>query len=1129
MIRLIIFLIPSLFNIICSNPIPIDNFKSVDCNNRETEFIYEFKAPNISGIDFGYFLFRFSVDNYINLIVKDENDTETELSLHNFDAIWYKITNLESQNYTFIVKSDISREVKMRFFDNTKEMNINLGNFNAFASLKFSSIEFDDPPMPFIFNLEEFPVSIIVYTGFSDTNYKINGDYLMNYCIIDKDDCIYKEMNNYFILEKDKKYKIKVNSYIHKSENEYIFKFEFSNYFLKEVEFGNTEFKTNSNINYYFFIVNIKDQEELLFYINHNYQDIHYKLISEKEKDNCIKEFTNNMNSGSSKTFISVNNKNNKDYLIIRIKYYSTSYSGYVFIISYLDVIYNEKEFEKEKGKLGIVRIKNTNKDKYIIGSSNKCMATLSGHYIDSSFENMFFFEEEEKSFLVDTRQEKAKIICYIYEKKEEDENKKYELNIYKNLDNIVPYYSSDFRFSRKISHTFDYLNYIYYLCGVEEEYYLYIKKYFGSDLYQYKELSAVTNISQFKIKPPNQYEYKVINNDLINITGFQLFQFFNYYGSLYDLYLQKVNDSQKIRSIFQYDNLIKLLNKNKIYYLDFTVDHLIKLDKNFLNATVSFKDEKGQTYLLNKENRIIKNLKGNKITVISTENALIYFYKKIENDSTIFSMEFDKSQKGKIMKFNITSIKGEYKEINILKDFSFKGYYPMIEEKSSDLYYFENGTATIYIDNWYDKLENDLDDNEEEKFIIYILDFNSNNFIISEPIYLDNLLSQKNTYNFEVIPPNKDGSLILSSRYNKHLEYQFMICKSQEIQFKIENSLNYFGYGIQEKYPYTKIINTTEEQFYLDLNSLYESHLTLFHSFKADNKFLFYYSFDNYYLCNSNRDSSIVSINYKEENILHILLDKGFYKCPSIYNIIIAKRNPFNNFNAFSNPCHLSKLFLEKNDSIIIKTKDDYGFENSEVYLDFDISPFKKNEEVIIGIINYNIYRSNGLNFYSPIEYTIGDNPVYEFKLGEMVEYNYKTKNFFKLEYNHQSDRPKNISFYFFDDSYFNFVVMDDENNKEIIIRDSLVNITLTKTGTYYFQIYDIDNNNDFKGKFMAFIPGGYIDTIDLSKKRYYQEETIEFRYYFEPIMYKVENITEDKLFYFSYKKNMKMIKILL
>ena len=145
------------------------------------------------------------------------------------------------------------------------------------------------------------------------------------------------------------------------------------------------------------------------------------------------------------------------------------------------------------------------------------------------------------------------------------------------------------------------------------------------------------------------------------------------------------------------------------------------------------------------------------------------------------------------------------------------------------------------------------------------------------------------------------------------------------------------------------------------------------------------------------------------------------------------------------------------------------------------------------------------------------------------MVEYNYKTKNFFKLEYNHQSDRPKNISFYFFDDSYFNFVVMDDENNKEIIIRDSLVNITLTKTGTYYFQIYDIDNNNDFKGKFMAFIPGGYIDTIDLSKKRYYQEETIEFRYYFEPIMYKVENITEDKLFYFSYKKNMKMIKILL
>ena len=128
---------------------------------------------------------------------------------------------------------------------------------------------------------------------------------------------------------------------------------------------------------------------------------------------------------------------------------------------------------------------------------------------------------------------------------------------------------------------------------------------------------------------------------------------------------------------------------------------------------------------MLNKTNKVIKNLKGNKIKEISSENALIYFYKKI--NSEISSINFDKSKKGKIMKFNITSnitqSDEKHKRIYIAKDFGFEGYYPMTSKESWEVYKYSNGTATVYIENWYDKLKNELYEDEDEKYIIYTTD----------------------------------------------------------------------------------------------------------------------------------------------------------------------------------------------------------------------------------------------------------------------------------------------------------------------------------------------------------------------------------------------------------------------
>ena len=1123
-----IFLVISLFNIIYSVQI-INNFDSVDCPNGRTQFIYEFQEPNIPDIEYGYFWFRFSEYYYFDFIVIDENNTETELSLSQYDAIWYNFTNLKSQNFTFLIKNR-GNSLKMRFLDNTNEIHINQNNFNSFSNFRFTSTKIYNPPIPLIFYLEDFPdIPTISCEALSNKAIIYDSNYLMDYCLITEDGCEYKEVDTNVALEKGKQYKIKIHSYKDDNDNGYFFGFQMSTILLKEVEYGYTEFYALQTINYYFYIINIKDKEIINFYVNHNHPDIHYKLISEEEKNNCINEFKDNMFPGNSKKFISASNSLNKDYLLLRIKYYSYNYRGFVFFFTYLNELDTEKEFEIEKGEYGIIKLSNLNDNKYILSSNSKCLSIFYSTSISINFKNILIINNTDISaILVDTRQEKAKFIYYMYEDSddEDSETKKYELKLlYNNLDNINSKYGPDSIFLRKSSHTIDYIKYIYYFIDIKEQYYLYIKKYYGSnDFYQYNEPNILTNVSQFKKSPINKNEFKLINNDFVNISGYEIFNFFNYYGSLFDLYLHKVNDSEKIvfnSKMFNYNNLVKLLNKNKKYYLDFTVDHLIKLDKKFLNANVSFKDENGNKYLLNKENQIIKNLKGNNVEVISSENALIYFYKRIENDS-VFYMEFDKSQKGKNMKFNITSNNDDIREINILKDFSFKGYYPMIDQMSGDKYYFKNGTTTVYIDNWYDKLENDLDENEEEKYIIYIFDYNSNNFIISEPIYMDNLLSPKNVYNFEIIPPTKDGSLILSSTNSQYLEYQFIACNNKEIQFKIENSFYYFGsrYQPNYEYPYTRIINKEEDDLYVTLVQYeHQYKMALFHSFKAKNEFFFFYSFDDYYLCYKNTDSSIISINYKEENIMHILLETGFFKCTGIYYLIIAQKNYLNNYNTFSNPCYLTKLFLEKNDSVIIKEKDDYLFENRIMYVDIDISPFKTNEEITIGIISSNIYRNNGIKFYSPIEYKIGKNPVIEFKLGEIVNYSYKNKNYFKYEYNHQSEEPKNLSLFFFYDRNFILLVINGENKEEIKCEDTLVNITLTKTGTYYFQIYSEIRNLDYQGKFIAFIPGEYIDVIDLSKKKYYQNTKIEvYSYLVESFMYKVENLTEDKLFCFSY-----------
>ena len=75
-------------------------------------------------------------------------------------------------------------------------------------------------------------------------------------------------------------------------------------------------------------------------------------------------------------------------------------------------------------------------------------------------------------------------------------------------------------------------------------------------------------------------------------------------------------------------------------------------------------------------------------------------------------------------MKFNISNKnnKNITTNLNIIKDFGFPGYYPMINERSYNKIKVNKNQYEIYIENLYDKLTNDsLYENEGEKFIIFI------------------------------------------------------------------------------------------------------------------------------------------------------------------------------------------------------------------------------------------------------------------------------------------------------------------------------------------------------------------------------------------------------------------------
>jgi len=748
---------------------------------------------------------------------------------------------------------------------------------------------------------------------------------------------------------------------------------------------------------------------------------------------------------------------------------------------------------------------------------------------------NILGIDKDDIKIYIDSSKEKS--IFKIYTDSI-NTNSKFNLITEKNLNYFFNKTDTDFMLLRINSYSLDFSFNSTYLFGLDEKYYLYNKIHYGNiDFYQYNGvLNALDNISELQnpfdtYKNPNEYE--LINNKFLNISGYKLFTFLNTYGSLYDVYIQKVNDLEYIKmnsNMFPYNNLVKLFEPNKKYYLDFTVNHLIKLDNKFLEASVTFIDKNGEKYILNKNKRVIKDLKGDNITLETNQNALIYFYLKMDDNTELGMIEFNKSQSGKIMKFNITNIKANYIQLYIAKDFGFKGYYPMINKECWDnINLNNNNSIPIYVENLYDKVDNEVYENEGEKYYVYIFlpyystipTFDPNNYNISSPIYINNLLNPKSKYNFEIIPANPKGLVLLNSN-KRTVSYQLMICESKEIQFKIENSFGFFNRYSYTPYPYEVAINQTKKiDFYLSGSSE-----ILVHSFKSNNEFLFLYSTSNNNNgCSKNYAFSIIAIN-KIFNKIQIKFNPVYQNCLNYYYIIIAKKDENNNYDSFSNPCYLSRIFTQNSNSFFIKkTLEETNKNSNLIIVDIDENEFNfnKNDELICTIINYNNFGNQLLEFYTPIEFQIESKDATEFKLGEEVVFNFKDKNFFKFEYIYENDNSSDIYFYFEISYPIELFLIAEEKTQVFDFTsgsEDLFKLTLKKSGIYYLNFYSSYSNYlKEDSTFIAFVPGSIIDTIDLTKRMYHLSSKIKTLKKYQANIIKVKNLKKDKYVFFSYK----------
>ena len=818
----------------------------------------------------------------------------------------------------------------------------------------------------------------------------------------------------------------------------------------------------------------------------------------------------------------------NKGFIIFFPDLYSPNYD------EYLSLKINQGEH---------ILLKISGYDNYLLLSSNKNMKILFPSQSQYYFNNKIILNNGESYIYINSSEKNTKLIGTNFDEK------KYSykfINDY-DMETLLEQNNKYNFFIRKTSNIDQPGFYSYYFFDIKEKYYIYTKKYFGRiNLYKYKKqlnLDIIDkNIKYHKFMGIISYydteKYEIINNKLIILSGTQFFNYYLNYGSFFDLFIQKVNDVNYIDVNVgknKYNrNIVQLLNKEKLYHIIFELNHLIKLDNNFLDSDITFINKNGTKYILNNKNKIIY-LKGNNFMVLSNKISIIYFYEKIENYIDNSIIEFDKSKTGKNMKINIINRNVNDIKIAIAKDFGFKYYYPLIDFQNLEIITIPGkNSRLIYLENYYDLLDLDIYESENEKYYIYLFEVKENNKLsllnnekieISVPSYFDSI-TKFSKYNFNLIPNNK-VNLILKPSKKFEINYHFIKCSNDDIIFKL-NAIDTSGNcTIKEK--------QINNQKYISIK--YEQGQTLLHNFDSKSKFLFLfdisyrdiqlknnkdiYFYDDYYKIEKH---GIKYLNINKRNILSI----GFY--PAIkknlkeYYIIVARKNEINNLYTFSDPCYITNLILNITESEQICFKKVYHYGGALIFEDVDINKIKKdkNDEYIINIISYNINLFSHLVIYKPVIYNEKNKQKNSINLTYFGEIHLiPEKDYFLFE--HFTDNE--IILYLYCSNNIHIVQTHKNGDKKYYHykQDEIIDIIFDKKGRYYLEFF-YDEYSDFISSYVVWKLDKMIEEIDLNKKIYFgisinyakDKSNREYLPY-----YKIHKLKKDKKVYFISENN--------
>ena len=1112
-------------------PIELKSYSEVILPKETSKYFYQFSKFNQNNY-FDLYFGRYTPYIYIKLTNYEKinlraylNEDEVYFSQPKKEGEWINIPIKDKNkffNITLIVTS-LERNSKMIFIDSSKYLEINL---TQFLNLNFNSNKLYNVPFPIYFNI----------SADKDISFALQGNidfsiYDEKAFLNDQKELEFNQLNKitYINFIEGETYIIRLN--YNQEGNKFFFRQIKILYYMEEIYIKNNTFVINNYTRNNFLKLNIKNYPNISFYVNDNSGMFHGKFnMITLSKDNFnifIKNISYNINEIQFQKITNgkinnITNKDNDDYLIIGINNENKKIQGFILFFQLVDEI-NEKNLVKNinKGIHALIYIHSSYSSTVALVSNNNNMKLLKSK---NDFSNKIIYNNAKETIIyIDSTKESTKLYCNFFSTKRDINNYYFltdddiEKNLFNNKEDI---------FYLRSTYYFEKINcYSFYLFDIKEKYYIYSKNYFGkNDLYKYKNnLDLYSSINDF-MQPFSYYDpeiYEKVNNKLLIVNGTQFFHLNINYGSFFELIIQKVNDYDYIDN----KNDAKILNKGKTYLIKFKLNHLIKLDNNFLYSEVVFMDELGKEYILNNENKKIF-LQGNNFIVKSNQTTLIYFYKKIESFNYLAVIYFDKSQKGKNMLINITNNDYFAATIAIGKDFGFGGYHPLINFEDFEIYKISRkSTSTFYIENFYDLLDHDINELNEENYFIYIFNlFDEEHIEISSPSYF-NSITELNKYYFEIIPPNKN-TLLIKSIDEFDFNYQFIKCSNEDINYRLKIT-NETSTIFEEK-----LINTN-----ISLHKSFKQRQTLINYFESKSEFLFLYDISyektyKQYETSGIRKYEIKYLNVNNKNILSVgfstqIISYGEYY--EIFDIIIARKNDINNLYSFSNPCYIAKILMNNsyNDNICVKrifSKDKFVFEKINISKIIE----DENDDYIINIIGYAKYTSLYYFIYSPLLFNQKKKNKNAIKLKLFQKYVFLPEKDYFL-YDHLKNLKIVLHINFYPKSFGNIflIVTDDNGNATFYNPENNINeIILEKKGQYFFEFFYHEEEEENKGNISFYICSfnELIETIDFSKEIYFgffinyhpnKNNNRNFSYY------KVNNLSEDKTVYFLYEND--------